>query len=149
MAKEARKELRITNDTENLSMVRTVVQDMINDSPLKPEERNKVILAIDEAISNVIEHAYEDKSGDIEVILDMNETRLEVVVRDNGSKFDPDEISDPDIHEHIRLSKKKGLGMYLMRKIMDHVAYNLDSSYQNELVMRKNMQSAPAEAAAR
>lgn len=137
MAQAVHKELKITNDTSCLSEVRSLVTDLINASTLRPEDRNKVVLAIDEAISNVIEHAYEDKDGDIEVVIDLSDECLQVMVRDNGAKFRPDEIHDPDIGEHIRLGRKKGLGMYLMRKIMDEVSYSLDSDVRNELVMRK------------
>ncbi len=143
MATAAHKELKITNDTAQLSMVRTVVQDIIRQSGLRPEDRNKIVLAVDEAISNVIEHAYEGKAGEIEVVLDLDDDRLEVVIRDNGNKFEPAAIADPDIGEHIRQGRKKGLGMFLMRKIMDHVDYSLDSEYQNELVMRKFIGDRP------
>ena len=98
------------------------------------------MLAVDEALSNVIEHAYEDtetSSGEIQVVLELDENRLEIVIRDNGKKFEPESIADPEIRDHIRHGRKKGLGMFIMRKIMDDVNYSLDSEFQNELVMRK------------
>ncbi len=137
-----KKDLRITNETKNLSLVRQVVGEVLDRTPFGKDDKAKIILAVDEAVANVVEHAYEGKKGDIDLVFFLDEDRLEITIRDNGKKFNPELIPTPDIHEHIKRGLKGGLGMFLMRKIMDEVRYSLDSTYVNELVMVKFCPSA-------
>ena len=110
---------------------------MLDRTTFSREDKNKIILAVDEAVANVVEHAYGGGRGDIDLVFDVDRERLEITIRDNGNKFNPQEIPTPDIHKHISAGLKGGLGMFLMRKIMDEVRYSLDSTYVNELVMVK------------
>lgn len=137
-----KKDLRITNETKNLSLVRQVVGEVLDRTPFGRDDKAKIILAVDEAVANVVEHAYEGKKGDIDVVFRLDGERLEITIRDNGKKFNPETIATPDIHKHIKDGLKGGLGMFLMRKIMDEVRYSLDSTYVNELVMVKFCPSA-------
>jgi serine/threonine-protein kinase RsbW len=132
-----RKDLRITNDTKNLSLVRQVTKEVLEKTLFEKIDCDKIILAVDEAVANVVEHAYEDRTGEIDIRFDVDAEKLEIMIRDNGKKFQPEMIAAPDIHEHIKKGLKGGLGMFLMRKIMDEVRYTLDSTYVNELVMVK------------
>ena len=132
-----KKDLRITNETKNLSVVRQVVGEVLDRTPFGKDDKAKIILAVDEAVANVVEHAYGNDRGEIELGFILDPERLEITIRDNGKKFQPEVTSTPDIHEHIKKGLKGGLGMFLMRKIMDEVRYSLDSTYVNELVMVK------------
>jgi serine/threonine-protein kinase RsbW len=132
-----KKDLRITNETKNLSLVRQVVGEVLDRTPFGRDDKAKIILAVDEAVANVVEHAYEGARGDIDIVFYLDPERLEITIRDNGKKFNPELIPTPDIHQHIMKGLKGGLGMFLMRKIMDEVRYSRDSTYVNELVMVK------------
>lgn len=131
------RDMRITNETKNLSLVRQAIGEVLDRTPFGRDDRNKIILAVDEAVANVVEHAYGAGRGDIDLVFDMDVERLEIVIRDNGVKFNPEAVPTPNIHDHIRKGLKGGLGMFLMRKIMDEVRYSHDSTYVNELVMVK------------
>jgi serine/threonine-protein kinase RsbW len=132
-----RKDLTITNETKNLSLVRQVVGEVLERTAFGKDDKAKIILAVDEAVANVVEHAYEGRKGEIEIHLVLDPEKIEITIRDNGKKFQPEAITTPDIHEHITRGLKGGLGMFLMRKIMDEVRYSLDSTFVNELVMVK------------
>ncbi len=132
-----RREMRIANETKNLSLVRQVVGEVLDKTPFGRDDKAKIILAVDEAVANVVEHAYEGSRGDIDLQFILDDDRLQITIRDNGKKFNPEMIPTPDIHDHIKKGLKGGLGMFLMRKIMDEVRYSLDSTYVNELVMVK------------
>ncbi|MCR4318503.1 MAG: ATP-binding protein [Planctomycetes bacterium] len=127
--------LAISNSTENLPKVRSFVLDHFRKGPLPKSEENKIILAVDEAVANIIEHGYpaDVRDGKIEVEIVGEMTRFTVYVRDEGSSFDPNSISDVDIENHIKTGKKKGLGVFLMRKIMDEVVYHFEEGKMNEL----------------
>jgi anti-sigma regulatory factor (Ser/Thr protein kinase) len=139
-----KRELTITNETRNLSLVRTTVSEVLDASPFDQNMRNKIIVAVDEALANVVEHAYEGSVGDIVVSLELTTEQLRVLICDNGVQFNPGERlnSTIDIHDHIRKGLKGGLGLFLMRQIMDEVRFAQDSEWVNELVMIKNLPSA-------
>lgn len=133
-----RDRLVISNDTRFCGLVREFSSKMIRSSKLQPEDENKIILAIDEAVANIIEHGYEEQvSGTIEMEISFDPERFTVIVRDQGRQFDPSGIKPVDILDHVRQGKKKGLGVFLMRQIMDEVKYIFKEGVQNELILVK------------
>lgn len=135
-----RREMTIPNETKHLAIVRQTVMEVLELTPLDPKTRNKIVVAVDEALANVVEHAYQGGQGPIELVFAVDPERLQVMIRDNGVRFDPGDggiKSSIDIHQHIRLGLKGGLGMFLMRQIMDEVQYLHDTPWTNELVMIK------------
>lgn len=137
-----RRDLRIENEAKSLSLVRKVVSDVLESSAFTRDDRNKIILAVDEATANVVEHAYGSGTGPIEIVFELDDKRLVVRIRDNGAKFNSTEIPTPDIREHIAKGMKGGYGLFLMRKIMDEVRYSLESGWVNELILTKNLPQA-------
>jgi serine/threonine-protein kinase RsbW len=134
--------LHVSSETKNLGMVRKFVLDQLAGSPLVDKERHLVTLAVDEAVANIIQHAYgEQPDGDVEITMDVDEERLMIVLRDAGAKFDPRGKSDVDLDEHISAGKKRGLGIFLIRKIMDEVSYNYVQGVRNELTLLKRFVS--------
>lgn len=131
--------LKIQNDAKQLSLVRKTVSEVLAASPFGVQDRNKIILAVDEAVANVVEHAYGGASGDIEIALTLDEVTFNVHVRDNGVKFDLSEVPALDIASLIKNGAKGGYGLLLMKKIMDDVRYSLQSSFVNELIMTKKV----------
>jgi serine/threonine-protein kinase RsbW len=130
--------LCITNDTRHLSTVREFISRMVAQSKLPQKEENKIILAVDEAVTNIIEHAYEhQRDGTIDIEVSFDEKKFQVLIRDSGKSFDPSSIADVDIIEHVKKGKKEGLGIFLMRQIMDEVRYIFKDGVQNELILVK------------
>ena len=132
-----REKISILSDLGFLTEVRTFVSEMLIKSTMPKEHENKIILAVDEAVSNVIEHGY-DKShnGDIEIEIESNEERFAIYIRDSGRTFDPNSMNDIDISKNIKEGKKRGLGIFLMRRIMDEVRYTYKED-KNELMLVK------------
>ena len=133
-----RDKLVIINDTKLLSQVREFMSRTIRASALPPEDENKVILAVDEAVSNIIEHGYEDDTqGEIEIEVEADAERFKIRVKDKGKNFDPGSMNKVDILEHVKAGRKKGLGIFLMRQIMDEVRYIFREGVENELTLVK------------
>ena len=63
--------------------------------------------------------------------------KLTIEVTDEGEHFDPTRVQDLDLEEHIRRHRVGGLGIYLIRRLMDEVEYALDPEGRNELRMVK------------
>ena len=130
--------LVVTNDTKHLIVVRDFVARLIRQSRLAKDDENKVILAVDEAVTNVIEHGYDEGAdGSIEIEVEADESQFKVVIRDTGRLFNPESIPDPDMKEHVQKGHKKGLGIFLMRQIMDEVRYKFKDGIKNELTLVK------------
>ena len=100
-----------------------------------------VQLAVDEACSNIIEHAYGGAGrGDIECTCRTNDDGLTVILRDHGRPFDPTSVPEPDLHVCLEDCKGNGRGLYFMRQLMDEVRFALTDS-GNVLTMVKRRES--------
>jgi anti-sigma regulatory factor (Ser/Thr protein kinase) len=120
--------------------VREAVTELIRGSDFPSDELNRIVLAVDEAVANIIEHAYHDvPAGEREITLRLaaDGDRFEILVRDSGRRFDPQKVLAPNMSEHVRQGRKSGLGIFLMRKIMDQVHYRFEEDGANELQMIK------------
>jgi serine/threonine-protein kinase RsbW len=107
---------------------------------LTDKEIYSIQLAADEASSNIIEHAYAGVGdGKIEIDCSISETELKIVMRDHGKSFDPSSVPEPNIKADLSERKIGGLGMYLMRKLMDEVSYESSANVGNVLTMIKRI----------
>lgn len=132
--------ISVSNSTENLSRVRDFVTQTMRDSKILKEDENRIILAVDEAVSNIIEHAFENTlEGTIKVEVEVSQARCRVTIHDSGKKFDPLSVTPPDLEDHIRAGRRRGLGVFLMRQIMDEVKYHYKAGEENVLTLVKNL----------
>lgn len=100
-------------------------------------------LAVDEACTNIIEHAYggEDK-GEIQCVCDDDEDELIITLHDWGKPFNPDDVPDPDFSVPIEEIESRGAGLMLIKKIMDDVKYKFSPKNGNLLIMVKHKTKA-------
>ena len=132
--------LQVPSSTKNLVMIREFVARVAEQSGLGGTELSQLELAVDEACANVIEHAYghdQTKEVVVRATFDADEVRIEVI--DTGRGFDPDEVPQQDMKELIEKRKTGGLGMRLMKTLMDEVHYEFEPGKKNELVMVKKL----------
>ncbi len=99
----------------------------------------EVQLAVDEAVTNVIQHSYAEYSGPITISSRMIDSEFEITIRDRGKPFDPNAVPEPDLVSPLEERKTGGLGLYLMRKLMDRVAFEFVDG-ENVLMMAKRVQ---------
>lgn len=101
-----------------------------------------VQMAVDEACSNIIEHAYGgEEQGDIECTCRTNDDGLTVILRDHGRPFDPTCVPEPDLQANIEECTVGGLGLYFMRKLMDKVHFESTPDSGNVLTMTKRRET--------
>jgi serine/threonine-protein kinase RsbW len=94
-------------------------------------------LAVDEACTNIIEHAYEGEGrGNIEILCDSSPGELTITIEDQGKPFDPDSVPQPKLHTNLDDMQVGGLGLYFMRQVMDAVEFSYDRG-SNKLVLVK------------
>ena len=87
--------------------------------------QNKVRLAAEEVLVNVISYAYPDQSGDVTITTEhtIGRVGLQVEISDSGAPFDPLEKPDPDIDVPLEKREVGGLGIFLVKEIADNVSY--------------------------
>jgi serine/threonine-protein kinase RsbW len=130
---------RIPSRTENLLEVREFVGSAARSFGFSDEDIANIVLAVDEACTNIIKHAYQ-YAGDkeIEVSILPSNRSFEIRIFDNGKSFDPSTLRPPDLKEHIGHHRRGGLGVYLMKRLMDKVEYNFNPGKRNEVRLIKN-----------
>jgi len=97
---------------------------------------NAFKLSIDEAATNIIKHAYRDWEGMIKMRVIIKSSSLTVILIDQGKYFDPSRIQDPDLKRYVDIGKKGGLGIFIMRKLLDEIDYR-HTEEGNELRLTK------------
>ena len=123
---------------ENLELMIRFVRNGAESYGFSSKDINRVQLAAEEVLVNIISYAYPDKSGDIEITYDVNEDKgLMIEIVDWGVPFDPLSIPEPDIDAPIEDRKIGGLGIYIMRSIMDEVDYRRQGD-RNTLTLIKH-----------
>jgi serine/threonine-protein kinase RsbW len=130
--------LKIPSQTDNLELIRNFIAGVAKKVGFDAEYSNKIELAVDEACTNVIEHAYQhDESQNIDIAIKIDYNKFMVVVTDRGQSFKMDEIELPDMKSYLAELRVGGLGIYLMRTLMDEVDYHSKPGGKNEVTMVK------------
>ena len=124
---------------EFLDEIREFVGNVAREGGFGERDVYSIQLATDEAASNIIEHAYEDRSdGVLELSCGIQHGAIVIILVDHGEPFDPSQVPMPDLKADLSERKIGGLGIFLMRKLMDEVHYeSKPSKNSNTLTMIK------------
>lgn len=133
------KEIRITNNLDEIGTLAEFIEELGAELSLSMETTMHINLALEEAVSNIIMYAYPQEEAH-EIILKTSATgnQLIFLLTDNGLSFDP--TNAPEVNLDIPAEERQigGLGIFLIRRIMNEVTYRrLDG--ENHLTMKKNL----------
>jgi anti-sigma regulatory factor (Ser/Thr protein kinase) len=131
--------LSLTSNVELLSAVRRFIENLLEPHPSWGYDGYCVILAADEVLSNIIEHGYRLEPGrPIELEISVDDHTIRMVIRDTSAPFDATRVdTDFDPAERARAGAKRGLGLFLIRKVVDELAYRRTPGGWNELTLVK------------
>lgn len=116
---------QIPCSTQYLEKVRRFVESHAREAKLSPMDVEECKLAADEACTNVIKHAYQcDDRQQIEVAVIVEKDRFTVRIRDEGLPFRSDLYREPDLPRALKQRRRGGLGVHIMRTMMDEVRYD-------------------------
>ena len=134
------KELTIAATVENIEAVTTFVNEQLEsyDCPMKAQMQ--IDIAIDELFGNIAHYAYNPEIGQVTVRVEVVEAPLSVIITfiDNGVPYDPVAKANPDITLSAEEREIGGLGIYMVKKSMDEIAYEYKDG-QNILSIKKNL----------
>ena len=103
---------------------------------------SQIRLAAEEIVVNIINYAYPEKAGDMQIsyqIKDNNALVVEII--DSGIAFNPLSLPEPDINAPLDKRKIGGLGVYLVKKIMDDISYERKDG-RNILIFTKTVKNS-------
>lgn len=98
---------------------------------------NATKLAVEEACTNIMRHGYRDiPNGEITIKILIRRLSMTVILIDQGQSFDPRRVNKPDLFKYVEMGKMGGLGIMMIRKLMDELRYNV-TSQGNEFYLIK------------
>lgn len=129
--------LSVNASTKHLAKVRDFVARHATEFGFSKNDISDIRLAVDEAFTNIIEHAYQnDERKSVKIALGHNGKKFWISLYDSGKSFSLKDYKKPDVEEKIKQKKRGGVGVYLIKKLMDDVEY-LQDGPQNEIRMIK------------
>lgn len=138
MPEMIQEEITAPCDTRHLAAIREMIKSTASRCFGQDTLAAKITLAVDEAVANVMEHAYEGmENGDVRVAVYADGEKFTVTVTDQGRQFNPDSIANPNILMHVKEGKRNGLGIFIIRQVMDEIKYTFVQNKHNELRMVK------------
>jgi anti-sigma regulatory factor (Ser/Thr protein kinase) len=126
--------LSVPSDPRYLRMVRDCLSSLLDDLGFDDRDRTGVVLAVNEAYANVIQHCYQgDTTQRVDLTVWMMPQMLTIEIRDYGGKMDLACLKPRDLNE----IRPGGIGTHLMHAIMDEVTYDVSSDTGTVLRMSK------------
>jgi len=136
--------ISIPSETSFLALVREVTKKMAASAGFADGTADRLALAVDEATTNVIEHAYHGSADrEIELRIEDRGPEFRVEVVDSGATVDPRAVPRVDLGQYVSERRTGGLGIHLMEKIMDSVTFRR-AARRNVCCLVKRKDSAAA-----
>jgi sigma-B regulation protein RsbU (phosphoserine phosphatase) len=137
-----RLELKIVNRLEEITRVNDAINSFAERHGLDPKMRRQLNVVFDELLNNTISYGYEDEDEhEIELTIAVSGGRLYATVSDDGKPFNPFDNVVPDTNSSVEDRPIGGLGVHLVRKVMDRVSYERRGA-NNVVLLEKQL--APA-----
>lgn len=131
----------LNNDVQEVPVLTVFIGAICDDMRFSDLARAGVHLAIEEAVVNVMNYAYDKgQHGTIQLEVTADDEYISFVLKDNGKPFDPMAMPEVDVEDYVAKRSIGGLGIHLIRHYMDEVDYQLTNG-QNVLTMKKNLKS--------
>ena len=139
MSGDNRLEFSLQAQLENLVDVRAYIDEKGQALGLEKQLLGDLRLVVDEAVTNVVLHAYQGNGGPVELELSRHENNVVVRIRDEGPPLNPDGVADPALDTALAERAPGGMGIFLMKQMMDEVIFEPLASGGNELKLVKHL----------
>ena len=125
-------------ELKDLAEVRSFVEEAATAVGGEQGTVSDLVLAVNEAVCNIITHGYGKRPGSVQIDVIQNEDDLEIRLRDQAPSFDPTSVSTPDITVPLNERKYGGMGVHMMRSLTDEMTYRVTADGWNELILVKH-----------
>mgnify|MGYP000905311068 CR=1 FL=1 len=114
----------ISSDFAELIKIRDFISDKANNFGFSDDQINKIVMAVDEACTNLIKHSNKfDKAKNICIQVETDNKLFIVNILDDGIPFNPINYPSPDINDYLQKPKSGGLGIFIIKRVMDNISY--------------------------
>jgi serine/threonine-protein kinase RsbW len=133
-----RHEIVLQPDPAEIARLSEWIEQRCGADAVESEVVFKITLALEEAVMNVVSHAFDGVAPPhlVHVVLEVGPASVMAELTDNGHAFDPSAAPPPDMSRPVAERDPGGLGIHLMRTMMDRVEYRRDGSH-NRLRLEK------------
>lgn len=132
--------ITLTNNVSSIKKLNKFVEEFCEEGNLSHDFTMELKLAVEEAVSNVINYAYDEEEGEITIEMKLQPKEVLVEIKDKGKEFDPLEIKEADTTASIEDREIGGLGIFLLRNLTDSLSYRRANNY-NILSFSKSFSS--------
>ena len=132
-------ELKVEANLENLAVISSFISEAMKQANIDGAIISRVLLAVDEACTNIALYAYPERKGYIRLACWLNHGYFVISIEDKGIPFNPCSVPPPKLDANLDDRKVGGLGIYFLRTFMDEISYTYDPKTGNQLIMRKHV----------
>ena len=134
-----KRSLRVEASLANLDLVRAFVAHAASELGVPEKPRFHLQLAADEAFTNLVMHGYAGRAGEVELTLSRESDAVVITIRDWAPPFDPTQVPPPDLSRLLSEDANGGLGIHLIRQVVDEMHYHADAFEGNVLTLVKRL----------
>ena len=132
-------QLTLNNNIEEIPLLAPFIDSVAEDAGIDFATAMSLNLALEEAVVNVMQYAYpQGTHGTVDIRAVADGGKLKLIISDSGTPFDPTKKEDVDVTQDIEARQIGGLGIHLIREIMDSISYEYVNG-KNILTMYKNI----------
>jgi serine/threonine-protein kinase RsbW len=129
--------LCVAADVTQLATIRAFVEQHSRALGVDAFDIYDLILAVNEAATNIVVHGYRGRPGAIEIELRQLGNAIEIRLRDQAPLFDPTRVPAPDLTLPLHKRPLGGMGIHVIRELMDAIRYRVTPEGGNELTLVK------------
>ena len=133
----------LTTEIAEFDRLRSWFQEFARQLELPEEITNRMLIAADEVFTNIAEYAYPGAAGQVDVSAEQQGAMLRLTFKDTGKPFDPTKSADPDIRTSAAERPIGGLGIFVMKRLMDRVEYRRENGCNILTLSKRIIPEAP------
>ena len=114
---------------ENLETINSFLHKWVKKASLSARGENELLLAVEEVFVNIVKYAYAESLGKVTIYCRMDKDNLILQIKDEGISFNPLQLPEPHLVSCLKERKVGGLGVFLMRKLVNNVKYEKQGKY--------------------
>ncbi len=115
--------LTVTNEITYLPAIQSFAREFSREMGFGLEDQEKILLAVEEAVVNVIEHAFESAEQSFQIIFEPSPGGIKIIIKDKGLPYDPRLVPGYTAPDGIEEVSPRGLGSFIMKKCVDEVYF--------------------------
>ena len=118
--------IKHTAELKNLRTFKDALSEYLRTQQIPDSRIADLELAVEELIVNVMNYAYPDSKGTVELSCEKHYNKLICRIMDEGIQFDPTSLAKPELNAPIEDRSRGGMGIYLAKSLVDEMTYQRD-----------------------